>query len=244
MPKKEFSTEQLTDRWEHYQEIVNLMGKRSFYTLWRMDDTIFNELWCKKAPDPSMGFNDGYYKGYEAIAGFYKATHDLAALKSRVVQDLYPEKLGKKSLEEIHGVGSLVAENLTTPLVEVAEDGKTAKGLWYYMMTDTDVSAAGPGTHHQWGWLGVDFVYEDGAWKIWHMITTHEFRIIAGKSWADEYVQKPVKPEFAAIAGFVFPQPNLPMTVYETYDFKRPIKPFPAPPKPYDTFKNTFSYGI
>ncbi|NTV91053.1 MAG: hypothetical protein HGA22_11955, partial [Clostridiales bacterium] len=71
MPNQAFTTEQLTDRWEHYQEIVNIIGKRSFYTLWRMDDTVFNELWCKKAPEPSLGFNDGYYKGYEAIAGYY-----------------------------------------------------------------------------------------------------------------------------------------------------------------------------
>ena len=98
MANTQYTTEQLVARWEDHQEIVNLMGRRSFYNLWKMEDTVYQELWCKKASDPVMIFNDGAYLGYEAIEIYFQALHNLNVLRSKLVQAQDPGKLGKKTM--------------------------------------------------------------------------------------------------------------------------------------------------
>lgn len=243
MARRSMTTEELTTKWECVREIENMMGRRTFYGIFRQSDRMFEECWSKKAPDLCLGFNNGYYRGREAVEDYYRATTELAKLKTELVMKANPQ-LSRKSAEELYGIGSLVVNNLTTPIIEIAEDFETAKGLWYYMMGDTDYTSSGPGTFHKWGWIGVDFVKEDGKWKIWHMVITEDLRHRAGVPWTEPQPQKQVLPEYAAIDEFDFPQPNVPMTVYEHWHKKRQIKPFPGLPKPFDTFKNTFSYGI
>jgi hypothetical protein len=53
---------------------------------------------------------------------------------------------------------------MTTPIIEVAEDGKTAKGLWIMIGSEGPNWAAGQ--------FAFDFIKEDGVWKIWKYNTT------------------------------------------------------------------------
>lgn len=244
MGKREFTTEELTSRWEDLKTIENMMGKRTFLGILKGSKTVWADMWCKKAPDPSLGFNGGYYKGYEAVEGYYNAIHDLTVLRTELVQKAHPEKLAEKSIDEIYGVGSFVANNISTPIIEVAADGKTAKGMWYVMGCDIDLQPSGPESYWSWGRIGADFVKEDGAWKIWHMVFAEDIYTPVGTSWKDEIPAKPVKPEFAAVADFKMPEPNVPCTVHERWHKRRQLKPFPAMPFPYETFSDTFSYGV
>lgn len=245
MAKPEFTTEQLVSRWEDHMEIVNLMGRRSFYDLWKMEDTVWTDLWCKKAPDPVMVFNDGAYQGYEAIAGYFRSLHALNELRAQLVKAQNPEQLGKKSDEALYGVGSCNIDNMTTPVVEIAEDGRTAKGIWYSLMEETDYQSTGCTSYHKWGWVAADFIKEDGAWKLWHLIVTEDFRCLPGQNWSKENpVPKPEDPAFAALAAFPFPEPNVKKTFYQHVSKVRPVQALIQPPVPYDTFSNTFSYGL
>lgn len=240
-----YTTEQLVSRWEDHQEIVNLMGRRSFYDLWKMEDTVLETLWCKKAPDPVMIFNDGAYLGYEAINGYFKALHKLNVIRANLVKAQNPDKLGKKSDEELYGVGSCNIDNLTTPIVEIAADGRTAKGVWYSLMEETDYQNTGCTSYHCWGWIAADFIKEDAAWKLWHLIITEDFRCLPGQNWSHEgNPAKPVDPAFAAIGNFAFPKPNVEKTFYRHVSRVRPTQTLIRPPEPYDTFSNTFSYGL
>jgi hypothetical protein len=60
------------------------------------------------------------------------------------------------------GLGKTLAEHpLTTPVIQIARDGKTAKAIWW-----------SPGMERggwAYGKYAVDFVKEDGAWRIWHL---------------------------------------------------------------------------
>ena len=58
-----------------------------------------------------------------------------------------------------------------------------------------------------------------------------------------EKVFEPV-PGFAPMADFHLPEPNVPMTVMETFRPDRPRTRSPRCPEPYATFADTFSYGI
>src|ERR1035438_7351015 len=77
--------------------------------------------------------------------------------------------------ENIGAGGEYVMHTQETPVIEVASDGKTAKGLWYSIGQAVRGSVAADGkTSVTTGWMwekyGVDFIKEDGKWKIWHLI--------------------------------------------------------------------------
>lgn len=125
-------------------EIENLMGKYSHYGLLRGESTI-EELFAMKQ-------SDVFWKtpqGPEGIEG----------MKKRFLQpgEANPGLVG----------GQLHEHAMLTPIIEVAADGKTAQGVW---------DSFGPNIQNgeevgSWLWVkyGVDFIKEDGQWKIWHM---------------------------------------------------------------------------
>ncbi len=244
MGKKQLTPEQQVTRWEHIREIENIMGKVTYYGIYCWDKKVWDEMWCKKAPEPTLGFNNGYYKGYDAISGYYDACVELMKVRTEAVKAANPAEFADKTVDEIFGVGSLDVNNFTTPIIELADDMKTAKGLWYYMRGNTNYDETGIATYHQWGWVGVDFVYEDGAWKIWHMVNAEDLNFRAGTSWVEKAEPLPVLNEYAAIADFKFPQPNVPGTIYELWHDRRKSVDFPGVPQPYGTFADTFSYGL
>lgn len=53
----------------------------------------------------------------------------------------------------------------TTGVVEIAGDRKTAKGVWY---TNGAIGMGGS-VQGMWERYGIDFVNENGVWKIWHL---------------------------------------------------------------------------
>ncbi|GAA3757070.1 nuclear transport factor 2 family protein [Salinactinospora qingdaonensis] len=83
-------------------------------------------------------------------------------------------------------VGKLILHYTTTPVIEVAADGETAKGVWIMAgnesgLTDPEVAARQPSymfspkevqgkkvwAHWVWCKYAVDFLRQDGEWKIW-----------------------------------------------------------------------------
>ena len=48
-----YMTEQLTQRWEDYNEIENIMGKLTYNEILKKSDCTFDTLWCKNTQEPS-----------------------------------------------------------------------------------------------------------------------------------------------------------------------------------------------
>ncbi|MFT3905656.1 MAG: nuclear transport factor 2 family protein [Steroidobacteraceae bacterium] len=68
--------------------------------------------------------------------------------------------------ESLEG-GSLHVHSMLTPVIEVAADGQTAKGVWDSF--GPNISSASEIGNWLWVKYGVDFTKEDGVWKIWHL---------------------------------------------------------------------------
>ena len=49
---------------------------------------------------------------------------------------------------------------------------------------------------------------------------------------------------YADMAGFRMPEPTVPVTLMENYYTDRPFTKSPRVPEPYETFAETFSYGM
>lgn len=239
---KNYSTEQLADRWEDVHEISNLVGRRSWFTLLIKDEKIFNEMWSKN--EPCLGFNHGYYKGYDAVAAYFAALRELYVKRASLAQKEFPDELGGRDAQELIGVGALHVNNVTTPLIELAEDGKTAKGLFYLMDSQVDYGASGRESVMSWGRLGIDFIKEDGQWKFWHMVYAEDINTEMGTNWAATQPEKGKHPVYGELADFKLPEPTHENPNHELWHEKRPLAPFPAMPLPYETFSETFSYGV
>ncbi len=239
----QFTTEQLTQRWEDQRALKNLMGKYANCIILNREQEIFDLFWSSKE-DICLSFNDGAYVGTEAVSGYYMACYERNKLVAKLMQARFPEKLGGLSEEEIYGIGPFKVKPLSSPVIEIAADGATGKGLWHCQGAYNDVEACGPVANWTWGYFAVDFVREEGEWKVWHMSYINDVDCICGQSWGKEKKPLPALPEFAALSDFQYPAYTVKKTVRELYTPQRPHTDAPAIPQPYDTFADTFSYGI
>ena len=237
-----YTTEQLTQRWEDQRTIKNLMGKYANIVLLNREQEVFSCFWSEN--EPTLAFNDGVYRGAAAVKAYYDACRERNALVASLLQKRFPERLGGMSEEELYGIGPFKVMPMYCPIIEVAGDGKTAKGLWYCQGAKNDVETCGPRAHWTLGWFAVDFVKEADGWKIWHMQYVNDVDCTCGQSWGKEPTVYPDLPEFAPLAEFAYPPYTETKTVREYYTPARPIVETPAIPEPYDTFADTFSYAV
>lgn len=239
----QFTTEQLTQRWEDQRALKNLMGKYANCVILNREQDIFELFWSREE-DICLSFNDGAYVGVEAVAGYYQACYTRNALVAKLMQARFPDKLGQLSEEELYGTGPFKVKPMACPVIEVAADGKTAKGLWYCQGAYNDVEACGPVAHWTWGYFAADFIRTDAGWKLWHLSYTNDVDCLCGQSWGKEQQALPALPEFAPLADFHYPPYTVEKTLRVCYTPQRPHTDCPPIPEPYVTFADTFSYGI
>jgi len=164
-----------------------------------------------------------------------------------------------KDLPEFFGAGAeWVMHTSTTPVIEIAGDGKTAQGAWYSPgMGIMPTIANGKVTIQAmmfWEKYGADFVKENGVWKIWHLQMAYDFvpglpkemvEKITAKMGALASMEAPKASEGEAGersgGGELPPGFTKPRFVYPDYSPGRPAVIFPHLPKPYYTFSETFN---
>lgn len=230
-------------------EIQNLLGT---YSLWhtsglnhrvpelftKTDDTVVEMIW-------------GRYTGKDAAWRCYGVDHRrddqgaIDALRLNVAPvapsrgaDMGPP--GAPPGSELTGAATgggpasmapLHMHLLTTPIIQVAKDGATARGVWI----SPGVEGSG------WGWMkyGADFRKDHGQWKIWHLHIYGLFMAAYDKSWAENPYEAP-----RTTAGQSSDQP--PTTNWNYYKGATYVPLQPEPPQPYDTWNDKIqpaSYG-
>lgn len=219
------------------------MGKYVNCLLLNWEGEIFERFWSKKE-DISLMFNNGAYVGQKSVDAYYKACHDRNALVGMLMQKRFPTLLGNKTEDEVYGVGPFKVKPLACPIIEVAYDRETAKGLWFCQGAYNDVEECGPVARWTWGYFAADFVLEDGQWKIWHLQYLNDVDCICGQSWADVQEPLPALPEFAELGTFSYPEYSVLQNFRELYSANRPATLTPEIPEPYENFASTFSYGV
>ena len=243
MNKDKLSAEELVGRWEERREIKNLMGRYAVSFLLKKEPTMFADFWSAR-DDVSMGLNDGWYVGREAIAAWFAAIDRATALKAELLKADLPDKLEGQDLQELYGIGDFDVKPLGTPVIELADDLKTAKGIWNVRGSTCRLTEAGPVANWIFGWAAVDFVLEDGEWKILNLLLVYNVDHQCGTAFTEPEKQFDPVPEFAAMAEFRMPEPNVPMQVMETFYPDRPKVRSPRIPEPYESFDKTFHYGV
>ncbi len=240
---RNFTPEELLTRWEARRILQNIMGKLSQSYLMMEEAQIYDRFWSKRE-DVALGVNTGWYSGAAAVQGYYDALGRKIQLASDILADTFPEKLAGKTKEELYGVGQLGVKPVDTFVLEIAGDGQTAKGLWSLHGTYADMTPSGPVSYWDWGYYCVDFILEGEDWRIWHMQYLTDINCPTGGDWAAAPLSFPEDPHFLPMKDFRFPEPNVKATLRENYYPGRPFTQSPPLPEAYETFAETFSYGM
>jgi hypothetical protein len=214
------------ERLQAVHEIQNLASKYCHIHLPTTMQKSY-ELFALKQPDVSVEIAMwGKYIGADKVRRMYGGPGD----EER--KPPMPEGEERKL-----NLGGFAEHQLTTPIIQVAADGKTAKGIWFSPGHETYAGETNPEpggelvAHWCWGKWGADFIKEDGQWKIWHYHWYDTFMCPYNKSW----VETPQPP-----LGITMEQPgqkpDSPPTSRSTY-FPDQVRPaIPACPEPYETW--------
>ena len=236
--------EHLVERWEDRREVKNQLGKYVHYLLLKKEDQIVDDLWSTR-DDICYGVNDGWYIGQDEIRNYYGWFPGYTRKVAQCLKAKLPEKFEGKTDEEIYGVGLMEIKSVSNYVIEVAEDGETAKAYCAIFGFNTTVDTQGPVSNWILGTVVADFVYENDAWKIWHMQYLVDVDRPSGSDWGTP--EKKVYPdlaEFEALRGLTPPAPARKETLHEIYSGTRKATKLPRLPVAYSTFADTFSYGV
>lgn len=248
MSKKEFSDQELIRRVWDQEEIRNLVGRWAYYEAGNRRAEALERFWVQKPENQataSFGRNWGFLEGIEAIRAYYLDRNRFGA------------------------AGTALMHPLSTKLLCLAEDGQTAQGLWMGIAYETAPNSAG---EPEVKWINervaVDFILEDGQWRIWHMFIGTNYVLSAGENYAEQPVlTRPMTrleggphwyvvgngreqtqgeialfdqiPDYPEREAFL--NGAQPQEIY-TALYNDPIA-FPPLPKNYRTFAETTSYG-
>jgi hypothetical protein len=230
--------------------VMNLTMKYFHYHQSFRDDLVVEECLAKKSSGIHAEHGaSGVYEGYEHVAQWWKKR---------------PNPPGK-----------LILHSITTPVIEVAADCKTAKGIFILLGFECGATEKGiiPKTfvqdkpsedgrdiweHWAFAKYGIDYIVEEGEWRIWHFHAYDFARAKFDKGWvtlAQEVAELQKETQnsgekasnkiqyFTDKEAFYCPPADKPSTFYFNYDgMTSQLGLFPPIPKPYETFKDTFEY--
>lgn len=190
-----------------YHEIQNEMGRAIAALNYRQPDTLLSYFALDRA-DVSLEYADeGVFTGREAV--------------NAIVEEL----IGSPPQP-----GEMIDLQLTTPIIEVADDLESARGLWWSPGAGSECVAERPAEARWiWGMIAVDLVPAEGGWKILH---GHYFRFIKcsyEKGWVDDLsmINRPQKPMHPLSSPTTYHNPYSPLSIRDG---------IPAAPRPYKSY--------
>jgi ketosteroid isomerase-like protein len=229
------------------QEVQNLMSRRAFYHSVGQNENEL-KLWAKKTPI-RWAQNQGCWIGMDALRDYYETTN-YAMQRANLAKKAKNNPVIENNFEKNRQVGEAVYHLLTTPIIEIAKDGKTAKGMWY----TPGVILTGDGKKSEgmdmWERYGVDFIKEDGQWRFLHIAVYTDFAKPFGAPLTPQSESTATVGTEGAAQGpgpggetIKVPGPTISKKMYEEFSQTRVPKLEPRLPEPYTTLSKTFEYA-
>jgi hypothetical protein len=214
------STAVRLERMEAALAVQNTMGRYSYLHTANLHEECLG-LFAMKTPGLRVEMMWGVYEGPESVTRLYPGFHVWA---------------------DGDGKGTMHMHTLSTPIIEVAGDAKTARGVWISPGLETGVFDASKKVTANWGWCkyAADFIKEDGQWKIWHLHVYGLFLSDYYHSWVD----KPVDMDAKGMESMMPKEfhPDRPPTTHWLYTPDKKTVLSPVPPTPYGSFDESNSY--
>jgi hypothetical protein len=190
-----------------YHTIQNEMGRVIVAINFRQPETILEHFALDRA-DVSLEYADeGVFTGPEAV------------------QTIVRELVGSEPRP-----GEMIDLHLTTPIIEIADDERTAHAVFWCPGAGAIVSDDGsdPQAIWAWGMIAADLVPSGDTWKVWHF---HYFRYIKcsyEKGWVQDtsMINRLNTPVHPLSSPTTYHNPYSPLSVRDG---------IPAAPRPYAT---------
>jgi hypothetical protein len=204
------------ERLEAIHEVQQVMGKYEYYLATGKGEEIVS-LFAQKTPGVTANLGDwGNYKGIEGVRKLFVG----------LISDMMTKE------------GCLGEADLTTPVIEIAGDGKTAKAVWMSPGFETTRDPRDGKFRAGWCWTkyACDFIKEDGEWKLWHWNNFLTFFSEYHKGWLEggEHYSRQSGAQISFPPEFKPDGPPLHRHAPYSPDTRREF--FPAFPKPYETY--------
>ena len=196
---------ELSDRVQYLEDMTAIQKLQSQYIqlLFTQDfDKIMDCCFARNLEDISVEFSDsGVYKGQESVTALYR---NFEATRN--------------------APGFFIMHLMVNPYIEIAADGMSAKSSWM----SPGASASRSGGRWIWGPYYVDYVREDGQWRISRTHFVPIFRNRYETSWVEET-------DHGSVRDALSVEPDAPTTLYKPYDKNQAdmFKEFPELPEPY-----------
>lgn len=220
------------------EEIRDLMSKRAWLQSNFRRQEELDEIWITEPEyltTASYGSDWGFYVGKQEIRRWYveEFGQQLDAMRD-ACQKAHPE--AQVSL----GQGCCCMFPTTTPVIRVAGDGKTARGVWYVIGQRTAMKQDGIHADARWisGRLFGEFVKEKDGWRLWHLLDLNDMNYEAASDFGETptYIPRGTDP-----MEIEFGKPTIPMLVHDTtYNW---ADNYPGMPEPYETYLPEEGYG-
>lgn len=132
------------------------------------------------------------------------------------------------------GKGTMFEHNITTPIIVVADDGQTARGVW----TSPGHETTEFGPQWAWGRAAADFIKENGQWKIWHYHWYRVFRCPYDSNWVDFDMNTIARFKTLEDLRAQVPDPENAFgpSYFRPYRKDQYVEPVPFAPEPYATW--------
>jgi len=215
------SMEAMVRRLNDIHEIENVMGWYEYLTAANAFKEVAPKCFARTVPQKVEIGPVGLWEGIDGAERCFGGWHDWMARNGVPIE------------------GQMMEHHLTTPVIEVAKDGKTAKGVWMSpgheaRWMDGKLSAV-----WVWGHYGQDFIKEEDGWKIRNhhvyirIVTPFEVPWTAGVVKVDDILPTGLPDEF---------KPDRPATYPYIYAPDFVVELEPQPPLPHDTYDPTTDY--
>ncbi len=199
--------EELANRVKYLEDVAAIQKVQSRYAhyLFTQDfDKIVEECFPKNINDVTVEFSDsGVFRGLDSVKALYKAF---------------------EATKQIPGF--FILHMTVNPYIEVSKDGKSARSHWL----SPGATGSPGGARWVWGPYYVDYVKEDGEWRIQHSNLAALFRNPYETSWTKT-------DDHGTVQGSIPAKADAPSTLYKPYNERRKepdmFRLLPDLPKPY-----------
>jgi len=241
--------ESRVERAEAYMEIKNVWAAHAYCYRAQQQRYEIENFWAKEHDDIMYAHGNMAFVGKKTVLTYYANGNEIMNDgKLKLASELFPGQI--ENIPENLGVGDLVVRLQATPYIQIAKDGKTAKGIWYVLGYNVEMDRKGkPDVMLLLAKECVDFVKEKDGWKIWHFRDAGDFMGQVNETFLKTILEPrpPAKGEpVGRTIGGAFPKANRKIYYFAEkggYAVLKPAKFAPELPEPYETWTEDMSYA-
>lgn len=204
--------EKRLSRLEAYMDITNCFSRYQQYLALQWCEGVLSTFAIERDDVSFEASKTGLCIGYESVKSFFDCLPHLTCRR-----------------------GAMTEHHTSAPIIEIAEDGQTAK----YTSFSPGIKIMSAAKVQVWSWYRYcgDFIkMPDGQWKIWHLHCFHTYEAELERGPLHTQFSQGVEKTSAGLRGYQETRPVKPTTYLNFYDPDKYNYMMPDPPVPYQTW--------